>query len=59
MGSCTTRRVIVVHSRAALPPRNELEQDIADMRGFRDDERLACQLPPQDGITVRVPDDSI
>jgi ferredoxin len=55
MGSCTTCRVFVVQSAHALPPRNELEQDIADMREFRDDERLSCQLPPLDGLVVRLP----
>ena len=56
MGSCTTCRVFVVRSPEALPPRNELEQEIADSRGFHDDERLACQLPPQEGLEVRVPE---
>lgn len=55
MGSCTTCRIFVEHSDSPLPPRNELEQDIADMRGFTPDERLACQLPPIDGLVVRVP----
>jgi len=56
MGSCTTCRVVVVFSPTALPPRNELEQDIADMRGFTDQERLSCQLPPIEGLVLRVPD---
>lgn len=55
MGSCTTCRVLVRYSAAALPDRNELEQDIAEMRGFRAEERLACQLPPLDGLAVEVP----
>lgn len=56
MGSCTTCRVIVIQSDVALPERNELEQDIASMRGFRPEERLSCQLPPLPGLVVRVPD---
>lgn len=56
MGSCTTCRVFVVKSEHPVPPRNELEQDLADMRGFADDERLACQLPPTAGLVVRIPD---
>lgn len=56
MGSCTTCRVIVLSSVTDLPPRNELEQDIADMRNFKPEERLACQLPPRDGLVVRIPD---
>lgn len=55
MGSCTTCRVIVESSPTALPPRNELEDEIATSRGFSDDERLSCQLPPVDGLVVRVP----
>lgn len=56
MGSCTTCRVIVEKSEGPLPERNELEQDIADMRGFKPEERLSCQLPPLPGLVVRVPD---
>lgn len=56
MGSCTTCRVLVVTSREPLPARNEMEQDLADMRGFRDEERLACQLPPTPGLVVRIPE---
>lgn len=56
MGSCTTCRIIVESPVGDLPPRNELEQDIADMRGFEPEERLACQLPPSPGLVVRVPD---
>ncbi len=56
MGSCTTCRVVVVNTNLPLPPRNELEQDIADMRHFSSEERLSCQLPPIDGLVLRVPD---
>ena len=55
MGSCTTCRVIVERSPTKLPERNELEMDIAEMRGFADQERLSCQLEPVDGLVVRVP----
>lgn len=57
MGSCTTCRVIVVRVEGELPPRNEMEQDVSDMYGFRQEERLACQLPPLPGLVVRVPGD--
>ena len=56
MGSCTTCRVLVEHCSQALPPRNELESDIADMRGFAENERLSCQLPALDGLRVRIPE---
>ena len=56
MGSCTTCRIVVERSPSPLPERNELEQDIADMRGFRPEERLSCQLEPVDGLVARVPE---
>ena len=56
MGSCTTCRIYIEHSDHPLPSRNELEQDIADMRNFEDHERLACQLPPLEGLIVRIPE---
>jgi 2Fe-2S ferredoxin len=56
MGSCTTCRIVVEKSVDSLPPRNELEEDIATMRGFSDQERLSCQLPPLNGLVVRIPE---
>ena len=56
MGSCTTCRVIVEGQKGPLPERTELEQDIADMRSFSDQERLSCQLPPMDGLVLRIPE---
>jgi 2Fe-2S ferredoxin len=56
MGSCTTCRVFIVSHAEPLPERNELELDIAEMRAFADNERLSCQLPPQPGLVVRVPE---
>lgn len=56
MGSCTTCRVIVVYAPEPLPGRNELEQDIADMRSFRPEERLSCQLPPIPGLVLEIPE---
>jgi len=56
MGSCTTCRVIVKSSPHGLPERNELEADIAEMRGFDSSERLACQLPPSPGLAVLIPE---
>lgn len=55
MGSCTTCRVIVESPVDELPPRNELESDIAEMRAFEPKERLSCQLAPFAGLVVRVP----
>jgi 2Fe-2S ferredoxin len=55
MGSCTTCRVEIESALDALAPRNELEADIAEMRNFSPRERLSCQLQPQDGLIVTVP----
>ena len=56
MGSCTTCRVFVEESPLPLPERNELEQENAESRGFKENERLSCQLPPVDGLVLRIPD---
>ena len=56
MGSCTTCRILVERCAEALPARGELEQETADTRGFADHERLACQLPPLNGLVARIPD---
>lgn len=56
MGSCTTCRVIIEKSPQPLPPREEMELDIAEMRGFAENERLSCQLAPLPGLVVRVPE---
>ena len=55
MGSCTTCRVIVENSVEKLSPRTEIEIEIIDGRGFSDNERLACQLLANPGLTVRIP----
>ena len=57
MGSCTTCRVIIEACNEAPPPRNDLEQEMADQRGFSDNERLACQLPPLAGLVLSIPPD--
>ncbi len=44
MASCGTCRIIVTKGLLSLPPRNLLEQEMADDRGFLPEERLACQL---------------
>ena len=53
MGTCGTCLLKVIHSEN-LPPRNSLELDIAQARGFSDQERLACQLKVQSDLTVLV-----
>lgn len=57
MGSCTTCRVWVESDPSILSPRTELEEEIASSRNFEERERLGCQLEPQKGLVVRIPDD--
>lgn len=56
MGSCTTCRIFVESSPEPMPPRGELEQETAEARGFQANERLSCQLPPVNGMVVRIPE---
>jgi len=56
MGSCTTCRVFIESDASKLPARNELEEEIASSRGFAENERLACQLEPCDGLIARIPE---
>ncbi|NQY99664.1 MAG: (2Fe-2S)-binding protein [Bdellovibrionales bacterium] len=53
MGSCTTCRVFVLDGDAG--PRTEIEQERADERGFADNERLACQIKPIEGLKLKLP----
>lgn len=53
MGSCTTCRVIV--KAGSMSPRTDIEIERANERNFRDNERLACQLIPVDGMVVEIP----
>lgn len=55
MGSCTTCRVFIESDLTNLSPRNELEQEIASSRSFAENERLACQLEPVNGMVARIP----
>jgi ferredoxin, 2Fe-2S len=52
-GSCGTCRVTVKCGQV----RNDVEQAMADDRGFAPDERLACQIEPEDGMVVTVIDE--
>ncbi len=52
-GTCGTCRVFVKMSGGeSLPARDELEQEMADDRGFAEDERLACQTLAQPGMLI-------
>ncbi len=47
--SCGTCRVVIVEGADQLPPRNDLEADFIENRGWSDNERLACQLIIRNG----------
>lgn len=57
MASCGTCRVIILDGTEELPPRNNLEQEMADDRGFRPEERLACQLNLSKSFSFKLPED--
>lgn len=57
MASCGTCRVIITSNPDDLHPRNELEQEMADDRGFQAKERLACQLSLEKSFSFKLPED--
>lgn len=57
MGTCGTCRIKVLSDLEQLPPRNEVEQDMAYDRGFSEKERLACQMEPFEGLICQAYDD--
>ncbi len=57
MASCGTCRIIVTHGEEKLPPRNSIEQEMADDRNFQSHERLACQCMPKSDLSFVLPKD--
>lgn len=54
-GTCGTCRIFVVAGLDRLPPRNEIENEFAEERGFAENERLACQTTAIEGLVIRRP----
>jgi ferredoxin, 2Fe-2S len=54
-GSCGTCRVRVVQGLDRVELRGEVEQAMANDRGFKEEERLACQISPVVDLIVDVP----
>ena len=54
MGTCGTCRVEIQSSLSELAERNSIEQEMATDRGYLPQERLACQLTPQNNIVAQV-----
>lgn len=54
-GTCGTCRVFVEKSVDKLLPRNEIELEMAEDRGFSENERLSCQIHPVPGLVIKIP----
>lgn len=54
-GTCGTCRIWVESGLEEIGERNEIEQEIANDRGFAPEERLACQTQAFSGLIVRRP----
>jgi 2Fe-2S ferredoxin len=55
-GTCGTCRVLVLQGRDRLPPRNEIEEEMAQDRGLDTAERLSCQTVVIQGLVVQIPE---
>ncbi len=53
-GSCGACRVVLPNAADNSEPRNDIEQSMADDRGFAANERLSCQISPTPGMVVEV-----
>jgi len=53
-GTCGTCLVHVVQGLEKLGERTEAEAEMASDRGYKDDERLACQIQPVAGLQVEI-----
>jgi 2Fe-2S ferredoxin len=54
-GTCGTCQIIVQEDPDSLPERNEIESEMANDRGFKKSERLACQLIPNKNLKIKIP----
>lgn len=54
-GSCGACRVLIDSKHSQVEPRNDIEQSMADDRGFTNSERLSCQISPTIGMIVELP----
>lgn len=55
-GTCTTCLIKLEGDLKELPPRNDLEEEHKLERGFKPNERLACQLPLINGLKLLKPE---
>jgi ferredoxin len=54
-GTCGTCRIFVEKGLEKLGPRNEVENEFASDRQFRENERLSCQCLVQEGLILKRP----
>jgi ferredoxin, 2Fe-2S len=54
-GTCGTCRVFVEKCVEKLPPKQGVELEMSEDRNFRKNERLSCQIQPQDGLVLIIP----
>jgi 2Fe-2S ferredoxin len=54
-GTCGTCRIFVESGIEKLPPRTEVEVEIAADRGFEENERLSCQTISMDKLKIFIP----
>lgn len=54
-GTCGACRIVVEAGAEKLGDRNEIELEMAADRDFDENERLACQIHPSEGVRVRRP----
>ena len=55
MGSCTTCRIFVTKGSEKLSPPEDVEAEHAHLRGYKANERLACQTLAVDGLEIEIP----
>ncbi|MCB0355399.1 MAG: (2Fe-2S)-binding protein, partial [Bdellovibrionales bacterium] len=55
MGTCGTCRVVIKKTSNDLFPRTDIEAEMAQDRGFAENERLACQLEVNTDLEVEIP----
>lgn len=55
-GTCGTCRILIQGDLAIWPDRNEVEQEMAENRGFHQTERLACQVVAVEGLYFLIPE---
>lgn len=58
-GTCGTCRVWAVQGFEGLAQRNEVEQDMAQDRGFHPQERLSCQTYPVTNLVLELPENDL